>query len=87
MRHHLVLQMALLYPASRRRSATNRSAQPRQAPAPAAARLAQEQTPPGVARISLTASSASAWIRLSAELLLASASYTSASINARVCHH
>jgi len=79
--------MALLYPASRRRSATNRSAQPRQAPpAPAAARLAQEQTPPGVARICLTASSASAWIRLSAELLLASASYTSASINARVCH-
>lgn len=77
------LQTALLYPASRSRSATNRSAQPRQ-PAPAAAdtRPAQEHTPPGVARICLTASSVSSWIRLTAELVLASASYTSASTHA-----
>jgi hypothetical protein len=81
----LDLQMALSYPASRSRSATNRSAQARQPPAPAAAaRVAQEQTPPGVARICLTASSVSALIRLSAELVLANASYTSASTHAFV---
>uniref|UniRef100_A0A0E0DU04 Uncharacterized protein n=1 Tax=Oryza meridionalis TaxID=40149 RepID=A0A0E0DU04_9ORYZ len=78
-RGHLDLQIALLYPASRSHSARNRSVHLRQPPPPAAAaRLAQEQAPAAAARICLMASSASAWILLSAELILASASYTSA---------
>lgn len=77
-RDHLDLQMALLYPASRSLSATNRSAQPRQPPP--AARPEQEQT----ARICLTASSVSARIRVSAELVLASASYMPATTYAFV---
>jgi hypothetical protein len=82
-RDHLDLQMALLYPASRSRSATKRSAQPPRHPPPPA-RPEQEQTPPAAARICVTASSVSARIRLSAEVVLASASYVHARDNVRM---
>lgn len=71
-RVHLDLQSALLYPASRSRSATWRSMHRRQSPA--AGRPVQEQFAPAAARMLLTASSVSARILLSAGLLLARAS-------------
>ena len=77
-RVHLDVQSALLYPASRSRSATRRSMQRRQSPA-AAGRPVQEQeqeqaAPPAAARMLSTAASVSARILLSAALLLARAS-------------
>jgi hypothetical protein len=72
-RVHLDVQSALLYPASRSRSATRRSMQRRQSP-PAAGRPVQEQAAPAAARMLLTAASVSARILLSAGLLLARAS-------------
>jgi len=74
-RVHLDVQSALLYPASRSRSATRRSMQRRQSPAAAGRPVQeQEQAAPAAARMLLTAASVSARILLSAALLLARAS-------------
>lgn len=76
-RVHLDVQSALLYPASRSRSATRRSMQRRQSP-PAAGLPVQEHDAPAAAaaaaRMLLTAASVSARILLSAVLVFDRAS-------------